>query len=197
MAPYPYLRRRQVCGRMDVTTRTEKSAVPDVAWFCIRSQIKHEHIAASHLSKMEGVEAFSPRIRFKRSTRNGPVLVTESLFPNYLFARFDWRTSLARVHYAPGVSTVVHFGTHWPIVPDQVIEELRASLGPEALHIADTELTPGEEISISGSAFHGLQAVVKMVMPGRKRVMVLLDFMGRQSTVEVPLSAVVKKGAWR
>src|SRR5262245_8238151 len=99
---------------------------PSIAWFCLRSQPKHEHIAAGHLRQMEGVEVFNPRIRYPRSTRNGKVMVRESMFPNYLFARFDWKTSLTRVHYAPGVSGVVHFGTRWRTVPEQAIEEIRA-----------------------------------------------------------------------
>jgi len=101
----------------------------NLAWFCLRSQPKHEHIAARHLRLMEGVEVFNPRIRFARATRTGPLWVTEALFPNYLFARFDWKTSLTRVHYSPGVSGVVHFGSRWPTVPERSIEEIRAMLG--------------------------------------------------------------------
>src|ERR1043166_9701891 len=85
--------------------------IASVAWFCLRSQPKHEHIAARHLRQIENVEVFNPRIRFPRSTPAGKVIVTESMFPNYLFARFDWKLLLTRVHYAPGVSGVVHFGS--------------------------------------------------------------------------------------
>src|SRR5258705_250702 len=60
------------------------------AWFCLRARSKHEHIAARHLQQMTDVEVFLPRIRFRRKTRQGPAWVTEALFPNYLFARFDW-----------------------------------------------------------------------------------------------------------
>lgn len=84
--------------------------VPAVAWFCLRSQPKHEHIAAGHLLRMGDVEVFNPRVKFTRRTRLGPAPVTEAMFPNYLFARFDWQSALARVHYAPGVSGIVHFG---------------------------------------------------------------------------------------
>jgi transcriptional antiterminator RfaH len=164
-----------------------------VAWFCLRAQPKHEHIAAGHLRQMEGVDVFNPRIRFKRSTRNGPALVTESMFPNYLFARFDWKASLTRVHYPPGVSGVVHFGSKWPTVPDHAIEELRALIGQEGVHVVSNELAPGDEVTVSGTAFHGLQAVVTQVMPGKQRVMVLMEFLGRQSTVEVGVSAVIRR----
>lgn len=163
-----------------------------VAWFCLRSQPKHEHIAAEHLRRMEGVEVFNPRIRFKRSTRTGPAQVTEAMFPNYLFARFDWKTSLTRVHYAPGVSGVVHFGSKWPTVPDGAIEEIRALVGDSGVHVALHEITPGDPVTVSGTVFHGLQAIVTQVMPGKERVMLLLEFLGRQTAVEVGLNAIIK-----
>lgn len=166
-----------------------------VAWFCLRSQQKHEKIAAGHLAQIEDVEVFNPRIRFRRSTKQGPVWVTESLFPNYLFARFDWRTSLARVHYAPGVKNIVHFGTRWPTVPDEVIEELRANLDSGELHVVDTDLQPGDRVELSGGVFHGLKAVVTQVMPGRERIAVLMNFLGQQTMIEVSINGVVREDA--
>jgi transcriptional antiterminator RfaH len=162
-----------------------------VAWFCLRSQQKHENLAARHLAQMDGVEAFNPRIRFARPTRQGPVWITESLFPNYLFARFDWRKSLARVYYAPGVKHIVHFGTRWPTVPEEVIDELQSSLGPEDLHVISCEFQPGDCVRIAGGPFHGLKTVVSQVMPGHQRVAVLMDFLGRQMPVEVPIDSIV------
>jgi transcriptional antiterminator RfaH len=162
------------------------------AWFCVRSQPRHEHIAARHLRQMEQVEVFNPCIRFARPARTGPMWVTESLFPNYLFVRFDWETSLPRVHYAPGVSGVVHFGSRWPAVPDQAIEELRASLGPEDVHVIPKEFQPGERIQVAGGVFHGLTAVITQVMPGKERVLVLMDFLGHQSALELHVTSIVK-----
>jgi len=170
---------------------------PRIAWFCLRSQPRHEHIAARQLRQIEGVEVFNPRIRFTRTTRQGPATVTEALFPNYLFARFDWRTLLTRVHYAPGVSGVVHFGSKWPTVPDQAIDELRAMLGPEEVQFVTNTLAAGDVVEMAEGAFHGLQAVVTQVMPGKQRVMVLMDFLGRQTTVEVEAALVIKHGARR
>ena len=168
-----------------------------VAWFCLRSQPKHEHIAAGHLRQIEGVEVFNPRIRFTRPTRVGPATVTESMFPNYLFARFDWQNLLNRVNYSPGVSGVVHFGDKWPTVPEQAIEEIRKIIGTQELHIIPNEVSAGDEISVAGGVFHGLEAIVTQVMPGKQRVMVLMDFLGRQTTVEVEVQAVVRRGMMR
>jgi transcriptional antiterminator RfaH len=163
-----------------------------VAWFCLRSQPKHEHIAAEHLRRMEETEVFNPRIRFTRSTRIGPAEVTESMFPNYLFARFDWQTSLNRVHYAPGVAGVVHFGSKWPTVPDRAIEEIRTLLGDSGVHVLSNDVAVGDQVTVSGTVFHGLQAIVRQVMPGKQRVMVLMDFLGRQTTVQVGMDSIVR-----
>jgi hypothetical protein len=55
-------------------TRVDKQDAPltlatmdePIAWFCLRSQPRHEHIAARQLALMEDIEVFNPRIRFAR-----------------------------------------------------------------------------------------------------------------------------------
>jgi transcriptional antiterminator RfaH len=168
-----------------------------VAWFCLRSQPKHEHIAAGHLRQIENVEVFNPRIRYTRPTRVGPASVTESMFPNYLFARFDWQTMLNRVHYSPGVSGIVHFGSKWPTVPDEAIQEIRRVLGAGGVHVISNDLAPGDGVSVSGGVFHGLNAIITQVMPGKERVLVLMDFLGRQTAVELKVQSIVKHGIGR
>lgn len=165
-----------------------------VAWFCVRTQLKHEHIAAGRLRQFGDVEVFNPRIRFKRATKNGPALVTESLFPGYLFARFDWRTHLTKVHYSPGVNEVVHFGTRWPTIPDPVIQDLQRALGQKELHVVPSHLAPGDTVKICGGALHGMEAVISKVLSGQERVLLLMDFLGRQSTVELEAGCVIKQG---
>ena len=166
------------------------------AWFCLRSQPKHEHIAAAHLRQETEIEVFLPRIRFKRPTRQGPVWVTEALFPNYLFARFDLEACLRKVRHVRGVRGVVHFGCRWPTIPNQVIDELLATLGQAEVHVVVPELKPGDEVQVSGGALHGLQAVIQCAMPGKERVAVLMDFLGRQTTVQIErhLLIVEKEG---
>lgn len=191
-----------LAGMSDATAQLETMPVnakagSTVAWFCLRSQPKHEHIAAGHLQQIENVEVFNPRIRYTRPTRLGPATVTESMFPNYLFARFDWETMLNRVHYSPGVSGIVHFGSKWPTVPDAAIEEIRRVLGDGGVHVISNDLTPGDAVSVSGGIFHGLNAIVTQIMPGKDRVLVLMDFLGRQTAVELKVHSIVKHGIGR
>src|SRR5579862_7124590 len=87
-------------------------------WCCIRSQPKREHIAAAQLGCLPGVEVFNPQLRLLRQTRRGRVHFTESLFVNYLFARFVPETALEKVRYTPSVKTVLHFGNEVATVPE-------------------------------------------------------------------------------
>lgn len=162
------------------------------AWFCLQSQPKHEHIAAGYLRQFEDVEVFNPRIQFTRSTRLGPALVRESMFPSYLFAKFDWTSCLAKVRYANGVKGVVHFGLRWPTIPDEVIEDLQSLVGRQEVHVIPAAFQPGDAVNVCGGVFHGLEAVITQVMPARKRVVVLMNFLGGQRTVELETDRVVK-----
>lgn len=162
-------------------------------WFCVRTQVKREHLAAEHLRRLRGIEVFLPRIRFRRNTRRGTVWFTEALFPNYLFARFDWKASLAKVHHAPNIRGVIHFGDKWPTIPDDVIDQLRQIIGERQLCVVDPAVAPGDQVQIADGVFHGLKAVVTQVMPARQRVTVLLNFLGRQTSVELPAAAVLKE----
>jgi transcriptional antiterminator RfaH len=166
-------------------------------WFCLWSQPKHEHIAAAHLRKMSEVEVFLPRIRFRRATRQGTAWVTEALFPGYLFARFNWQTSLRQVQHARGIHGVVHFGERWPTVSHEIIEELKRAVGTTELHTIATEFVPGDAVQVAAGTLRGLCAVVLRVMPSRERVAVLMEFLGRQTMIELGADSIIKAGSER
>ena len=149
------------------------------------------------MRQIPGVEVFLPRLRFRRRTRRGTVWVTEALFPNYLFARFDWQHQLRRIHHAPCVAGVIHFGERWPTIPDAVMHELHRLFGADELHVVPEAPDVGDSVAIAGGVFHGLHSVVTQVIPSRARVTVLLDFLGRQTVVELPVTQVIPEGKER
>ena len=99
------------------------------AWFCLRTDHKREHMAAAQLRRDPAIEVYLPRIRYERLRRSSRTWITEALFPNYLFARFDLITCGRRVRHAWTVREMVHFGSRYPTIPEAVIEELRATIG--------------------------------------------------------------------
>src|SRR5512140_1956917 len=164
-----------------------------VAWFCVRTQPKHEHIAAAHLEREAGIEVCLPRVRYRRPKGEIAAWVTEAMFPGYLFARFCLATAARQVHHARGVAGIVHFGEHWPSIPDALISDLRAEIGAGQVCVLDGEVRPGDEVLVCGGPLRNLRAVVTRVMPARQRVAVLLEFLGRQTLAELGERAVVKE----
>jgi transcription antitermination factor NusG len=76
---------------------------------------------------------------------------------------------------------------------EKAIEELRFAFGPHEIHVIPAEMSPGDHVQIAGGCFHGLPAVVSHLMPNKKRVAVLLDFLGNQTQVEIDLSNLIKE----
>jgi len=161
------------------------------AWHCIRTHLKHEHIAEAHLRQIPGVEVFNPRLRLLRSTRRGRRWSTESLFPNYLFARFALEAMLEKVKYTPAVKVVLRFGDEVPKIPDAVIEGLRQGLVEMGSQVFTDAPVEGEEVEIATGAFVGTTALVARVLPGKQRVRILLDVMGRSVPAELSLDFVL------
>jgi transcriptional antiterminator RfaH len=161
------------------------------AWYCLRSQPKHEHIAAAHLRMLEGVTVFCPRIRFKRTTRRGLVWVTEAMFPGYLFAQFELAEMHRHVRYAHGVSGIVQFGGRYPTIEDRALAQLREYSGAAEVKELNYELSQGDQVKVVEGVFVGLEAVVTQVMPAKERVKILMDFLGRKVEAEVEHASVL------
>ena len=166
------------------------SELKGAAWFCVRTQLKHEHIAAAHLRIMAGVEVFNPQLRLVRPSRVGRRWGVESLFPNYIFVRFDLRTLLDKIIYTPGVKMVLRFGGRVPEIPEDVITGLRREIVELESEVVTDAPQEGEEVEIIGGAFAGMKGSVTHVLPGKLRAQLLLEVMGQLVPAELSLNLV-------
>ncbi len=163
-------------------------------WYCVRTQPKREHIATGQLELIDEVEVFAPRIRFRRKTKRGKVWFEESLFPGYIFARFDFQSLFRAVSSAVGVRGLVRFAGECAIVPDFLIETLqkeRFDAEPVVI-IEEPAVNVGDEAVVTEGALMGLQAVITQVMPGGDRVKILMDMMGTAIEAEMPVGTLEK-----
>jgi transcriptional antiterminator RfaH len=174
---------------MESETSTQNRG--QIGWFCVRSQPKREHIAAAHLRMISDVEVFCPRLRVKKATKRGLVTFIESLFPNYLFARFDSKLLLDKVKHSPSVSTIVHFGNRLPLVPEEVITDLRSGFPEDEIIDCDRHVEAGDHVTIGEGPFAGMTATVLRVMTPYQRVEVLLEMLGRVTPVIVNPAVLV------
>jgi transcriptional antiterminator RfaH len=164
---------------------------PNGSWFCLRAQPKREHIAAACLRQIADVEAFCPRVRFRKRTNRGPVWFVESMFPGYLFARFDYATFHRRVRQRPGVSGFVHFGDRLALLPDGLVNEMKLRIGTDELLEIDQGLEPGQNVQIAQGPFQGLEALVTRLISARDRVEILIQWMGRSLHAEASVADLV------
>ena len=154
------------------------------SWFCLKAQPKREHIAAACLRQISEVEVFCPRVRFRKPTKRGPVWFTESMFPGYLFGRFDYGAFHHQIRHRPGVSGFVRFGERLALLPDALISEIRARTGTDEIVEVSRALEPGQEVEIALGPFQGLNGLVTRVINARERVEILIEWMGRTLCAE-------------
>lgn len=167
--------------------------VQQPGWYSARTKPKHEHIATANLRRHLGLPVFFPRIRLEKVTRRGLVRVAEPLFPCYIFVKCVVEERVNEIQHLSGVSKLVQFGGRYPRVADGIIEELQACFRVDDLVSVECRLTPGDEVTVAAGAFAGMSAQVLKSLPAKKRVQILLDILGRPTTVEVGSEAVMLK----
>ncbi len=165
---------------------------PGARWYCLRTRNRQEARAALALRQQPDIEVYGPRLRYRKPTRRGTVWFVEALFPNYLFARFDPALHEKTVRYAAGVAGPVAFGGRLAVVPDAVVERLRAELGDGETCVCMEPFSAGDIAEFIHGPFRGLEAVILRVLPARERVRVLLNFLGRETEVEIANNQLAK-----
>ncbi|MDZ4199512.1 MAG: transcription termination/antitermination NusG family protein [Kiritimatiellia bacterium] len=172
---------------------TETPTPETPCWYCVRTQCRREQIAAEQLRKLDLIEVYAPRIRFRRATRRGPVWFEEALFPGYVFARFDFLSRRSEVQYSIGVTGFVRFGGKPAVLEDPILESLRRAMQDREVKVFEEEpLKPGDRTVILEGPFAGIEVVVRTVLPASERVRVLFEFLGQSTELVIERHALEK-----
>ena len=163
-------------------------------WFCMRTQPKHEHIAAAGLRRQLNVNCFAPRLRYRKMTRRGAVWFVEAMFPAYLFAEFVYLEQHRRIEYSPGIQGFVQFGDYIATVDSETVAALQEQAGTEDIVTIDPDIKVGQSVRIAEGPLRGLEAIVTRVLPASERIRVLLELLGGQVEAEVSSPKVVPLG---
>jgi transcriptional antiterminator RfaH len=160
-------------------------------WFCLKTQPKHEHLAAIGLRRHMKIACFAPRVRFRKATRRGAVWFVEAMFPGYLFAEFTFAREHRQVEYSSGIQGVVRFGDQVATVDSKVIANLREKAGEEEVVTFDPAIEVGQSVQIAEGPFQGLEALVTRLLPAKERIRVLLEFLGRPVEMDLATPKVL------
>ena len=171
------------------------SKVPE--WFCVRCQTKREHIAASHLREIEGIEVFCPRLRYRKATRRGKIWWVEPMFPGYVLAKFNISEMERAVTFCQGVRGLVRFGAGIPAVPASFVEAMKREIldrngaeESELITLSPT-LEVGDEVEVAHGPFQGMHGIVVAVPSATERVKILLEFLGNPQAVDMDLFSIL------
>lgn len=160
-------------------------------WFLIQTKSRQESRAIENLER-QGICSFCPRIMIEKLSRGRRVVVSEALFPGYLFVNFDHnRVSATTLRSARGVSHFVSTAG----APVRVPEDLIASLMQRDLEQigkgAVGALTAGDNLEILEGPFRGLNAVFTQP-DGDSRAIVLINFLNQPVKAVMSLTSLHK-----
>jgi len=159
-------------------------------WFVAHTQVQGEARAACNLER-QGFTAFVPRYRKRRRHARRVDTVSAALFPGYVFINFDverarWRS----INGTFGVRHLVCQGNQPAALADGIVEEIKTREDADGLVRLDpAPLTKGQRLRIVDGPFYDTAGLFAK-MADRDRVIILLNLLGRQLRVRVPLNDV-------
>jgi len=160
-------------------------------WYALHTNPKQEDRAYYNLQDMR-VEAFAPRIKLKSNSRraNTRGYLVKSLFPGYIFARFELLPWLHKVRFTRGVHSVVNCdGTPLPI-EDEIIAAIQARVAEDGFVKFNDEFKPGEKVIITSGVFKGLTGMFERKLNDSERVVILLNTIGYQANLTLDVDQI-------
>ncbi len=167
-------------------------------WYCAYTKPESELWARTSLWE-RSFEVYLPLYRKRRRHARRTCWVDAPLFPRYLFLRadFDERTRRGAA-YSPGIVQLVRFGENPAVVPDRIVEELRARAGDNGVIDLDngqgtaSRFQPGERVRVEEGALVDQVGLFQTRLDA-ERVYILLNLLGRD--VRVAIDAKMLKRA--
>jgi transcriptional antiterminator RfaH len=162
-------------------------------WYVIRTHPKQETRAENNLRAWR-VETFNPRFRdchFNPYTGH-PTYHIKSLFPQYIFARFEAQCLTSIISHTRGVRTVVSFGAGPTAVDDEIIALLKSQTDEQGFVRVGKSFKGGDRVMVEGGPLKGLRGIFESEAKDSERVLILLSCVSYQGRVLVEKESVRK-----
>ncbi len=156
-------------------------------WFAVYTRPRQERLAREHLAR-QGFECFLPMaLNPYQKHRRGQGARGEPLFPRYLFLRAEvGQQNLAVVRSTRGAVDLVRSGHALLRVDERIVRGLLARRDPESglVMLSPDPVVVGERVRVFDGPLAGLEGVLAE-RHGERRALLLLELLGRTTTVEV------------
>ena len=157
-------------------------------WFALYVKLRHEKLISDLLLK-KGFESFAPSYLERKPWRDKIHEVEMSLFPGYVFARFDSRYRMP-ILTTPGVREVVGYGRVPVPVPDQEIHMVREAVNSRLRVEPCQYLETGSRVQIVCGPLAGLEGILEETRSSC-RVIISVALIQRSVRVEIERDALL------
>ena len=159
-------------------------------WYVVYARPRQEVRAMENLCN-QGFKSFLPTIHVERLRGGHRAMISEALFPRYLFVHLEaGRSNWSAIRSTRGVSHLVRFGGVAACVPSKLIDALTEQPA------RNKELfDAGDQLKVIDGPFIGFEAELLRLYEapdGEARVMVLMDILTRPQKISLPARAVRK-----
>ena len=144
-------------------------------WYLVFTKPRHEAIAKINLHR-QGFHIYLPLLQSHKRKRNLYQLVTEPMFPRYLFIYLNSGTDdWSKIRSTRGCISLVRFGTLPARVPDTLIERLQTD---EATQLSEQTKNcpgfhPGDRIKVLDGLLANYEGIVES-QNSHERIILLL-----------------------
>ena len=160
-------------------------------WYVIQTKPKKEAEAESYLST-KGVEILNPLIETFAS-RNGRMnKEIKSLFPGYIFGKFDLGQNYPLVRWGRGVKKILGFGGYPTPISERVVEMIKERADTQGIVRLKHHFNANDVIRITAGPLRDLLGIFERWTSDRERVRILLNLMGYQPAIEIHCSMIEK-----
>ncbi|MFK8030323.1 MAG: transcription termination/antitermination NusG family protein [Gammaproteobacteria bacterium] len=162
-------------------------SIGSVDWFAVYTKPQQEQTALVNLERqsfecyLPMAEESAPRRNARSKRRNEP------LFPRYLFlGAASQEQNLAAVRSTRGVVGLVRAGLELTKIPASIITALKTRMHPESglIRLDSKALKTGDKVQLFVGPFADMEGVFQEHR-GETRSLLLLEILGRKTTVEV------------
>ena len=158
---------------------------PQQSWYVIQSKPHQENLVIAQLRQRQ-IKSFFPLIETETMQFGRVVTRIQPLFPNYLFARFDYFQQGSQIIWNYGIQRIVSFsGEPLPVAPE-VVKLIRTRVDRKGIVRFRQAFKPNQPVRIVGGPFKDVEAIFLKEMTGTSCVKVLLSVLGTQPRVELP-----------
>ena len=155
-------------------------------WYAVHTNPKQEERACNNL-RAWGVETLHPKLKSRRNNRftGIPSYVTQSLFPRYIFAKFNAHKLTSKIWFTRGVHCVVSFGGIPASIDEEIIQAILLRIGEDGFVRIDSCLKCGDKVVIKEGPLRNFTGIFERELKESERVMLLLTAVSYQGRAVV------------